>query len=370
MVKPLKGVFRVRKVLADGTVAVYWYDRGHGRLPGTYGSPEMVAAWQANRAGAYASAVKGTLRGLIRAYERSPEWAKLAPRTQLDYRKQIARIETKWGNRPFDIIDHPDMRPRFIRWRNELAQSSARQADYAMAVLGIVLQWGVDHGYNRRNHAMKPRRLYRADRALKVWSPEQIAAFLRVADPPMQLAMVLALYTGQRQGDLLKLTWGAVEGDAITVRQGKRGALVTVPVLPDLAVSLERARKALKAATILSTASGRSWTAVHFQHRWRKTTIAAGLGGADRTFHDLRGTFVTIADEADWEAREIARITGWKSAVVEEMLRVYSAAKRQVSPAAVVKLTAGFAATALAIANQTANCPVSDTRNKTKKPND
>lgn len=39
----LPGIAKVRKRLADGTIAVYYYAwRGGPRLPGTPGSPEFV----------------------------------------------------------------------------------------------------------------------------------------------------------------------------------------------------------------------------------------------------------------------------------------------------------------------------------------
>ena len=41
--------------------------------------------------------------------------------------------------------------------------------------------------------------------------------------------MVLALHTGQRQGDLLRLTWSGCDGTAIALKQSKTGARVYIP---------------------------------------------------------------------------------------------------------------------------------------------
>lgn len=46
-------------------------------------------------------------------------------------------------------------------------------------------------------------RLYHADRSEKIWPEEHIAAFMAAAPEYLQRALVLALQTGQRQGDLL-----------------------------------------------------------------------------------------------------------------------------------------------------------------------
>jgi hypothetical protein len=46
----------------------------------------------------------------------------------------------------------------------------------------------------------------------KIWEESHVAAFMAVASKPLQLALVPALETGQRQGDLLALPWSAFDG--------------------------------------------------------------------------------------------------------------------------------------------------------------
>ena len=58
---------------------------------------------------------------------------------------------------------------------------------------------------NHREHLRGFKRLYHADRSEIIWLPVHIAAFMAVAPIEMQRAMILALHTGQRQGDLLRL---------------------------------------------------------------------------------------------------------------------------------------------------------------------
>ena len=68
-------------------------------------------------------------------------------------------------------------------------------------------------------------RAYTSDRSDIIWLPEQVEAFLAVASPEMQLAMALALHTGQRQADIRKLAWSAYDGTTISLRQGKANRL-------------------------------------------------------------------------------------------------------------------------------------------------
>jgi hypothetical protein len=48
------------------------------------------------------------------------------------------------------------------------------------------------------------------------------------------------LYTGQRQGDLLRLPWSAYAGDKLRLKRSKTGVCVAIPVLPELAAVLAK----------------------------------------------------------------------------------------------------------------------------------
>ncbi len=78
------------------------------------------------------------------------------------------------------------------------------------------------------NPCEKGGRLYRGSRAENVWTDADEAAFLASAPPHLHLPLILALWTGQRQGDLLKLTWPQYDGASIRLVQGKTGARVVI----------------------------------------------------------------------------------------------------------------------------------------------
>jgi len=83
-----------------------------------------------------------------------------------------------------------------------------RQADYIITVFSRALSWALDRGMISVNLLERPGRVWSGSRAEKVWSNADEERFLEVASPQMALALVLGLWTGQRQGDLLRLTWG------------------------------------------------------------------------------------------------------------------------------------------------------------------
>jgi integrase len=110
----------------------------------------------------------------------------------------------------------------FREWRNRLAIKSKRQADYAWAVLARILAVGLDYGWLDANPCERGGRLYRGSRRDKIWTLDDELAFVEKAPRHLHLPLTLALWTGQRQGDLLRLAWSAYDGTNIALRQSLR----------------------------------------------------------------------------------------------------------------------------------------------------
>ena len=86
-------------------------------------------------------------------------------------------------------------------------------------------------------------RLYRGSRADKIWTADDEVVFLKSAPAHFHLPLLLALWTGQRQGDLLRLPWSAYDGTHIRLRQSKTGARVAIPVGAPLKAALDARKK-------------------------------------------------------------------------------------------------------------------------------
>ena len=302
----LKGINSLRKTLADGRKVTYWYAwKGGPRLPGNPGDPEFIAAY--NEAVARKVPQKpGTLQSVLNAFQDSSDWFDLAERTQRDYVKLIKIIEEKFGSFPLSAISDRRTRSLFLAWRDERAKKSRRQADYGWQVLARVLSWAHGRGLVTANPCERGGRVYRASRNSNIWTPEDEAAFLKVAPAHLHLPLILALWTGQRQGDLLRLAWTQYDGDRIRLKQGKTGARVVIPVGAPLRAALNAHR--CKEGRILVNSEGAPWTPDGFRSSWRKACGAAGIVGI--TFNDLRGTAVTRLAVAECTEAEIATITG------------------------------------------------------------
>lgn len=302
----LKGLNKVKKRLADGTSITYFYAwKGGPRLPGNPGDHEFMAAYNA----AIAKKVEpkaGTLQSLLNGFQDSSDWDDLAERTQSDYVKLIKVIEKKFGTFPLSGLSDRRARAHFMEWRDERAKKSRRQADYGWTVLARILSWANGRGLIVSNPCEKGGRLYRGSRAEHIWTDADEAAFIANAPAHLHLPLIIALWTGQRQGDLLKLTWPQYDGKCIRLQQGKTGARVVIPVGAPLKAMLDPLRQ--KVGHVLLNSDGDVWTADGFRSSWRKACAASGVVGV--TFNDLRGTAVTRLALAECTEAEIATITG------------------------------------------------------------
>jgi integrase len=302
----LKGINSITKTLADGTRRTYWYAwKGGPPLRGEPGTPEFIASY--NEAAARKIATpQGTLLSPLRAYQASAEFSGLAERTRRDYVDKIKVVEADFGDFPLAGLTDRRTRGIFMAWRDRLAVNSRRQADYAWQVLARVLSWAHDRGLVLANPCARGGRLYRGSRADKIWTAADEAAFLKTAPLHLHLPLLLALWTGQRQGDLLRLPWSAYDGTHIRLRQSKGGVRVVIPVGAPLKAALDAAKK--HGPLILTNSLRRPWTSHGFQSSWRIAATKAGIVGV--TFHDLRGTAVTRLALVGCTEAEIATITG------------------------------------------------------------
>jgi integrase len=331
----LKGINTVRKRLVDGTVRVHHYHRATGtKLVGQPGSAEFLASLAA-AAKLLTLRDSGTLAGLIRDYQASADFLNLAETTKQVARWIFKNIEREYGDMPIAAVeDRKRARAEFLKWRDKMAIKAPRGADNTLVHLARVLSWALDRGLIDLNPLQGFRRAYKADRSEKIWLPKQIARFLAVAGPELRYSLVLALHTGQRQGDLIRLPWSSYDGAAITLRQGKSGRRVYIPCTKALREMLDSMQR--RGPLVLTTKKGRAWKKRHFHDQWFEVSKKAEI--SDLHFHDLRGTAITMLSEAGCTVQEIASITGHSLANVSSILDKYLARTKTLARNAIAKL--------------------------------
>lgn len=248
---------------------------------------------------------------LLDAYRASPSFVDLAEATRRDYRLWLDRISARFGKVPLDLVG--GMRPEILLWRDELAETP-RAADRSVKTLQTVLRWGIDRGLVYDNPARDLRSLHRVNRADLIWEGRHWQA---VKDVPAAVHRVLVLgsLTGLRQSDLLRLSWEHIGKHDIELTAQKTNSRVVIPLHPALKAELGKRGK----GEVLRNASGNPWTASGFRTAWQR----ARPSGFDRTFHDLRGTFVTKLASAGFGDQELAYITGWTTEKVAAIRQRY-----------------------------------------------
>ena len=178
------------------------------------------------------------------------------------------------------------------------------------------LSWASDRGMISDNPLKRHGRVWKGSRSDIVWTEADEANLLAIASPPLAVAFMLALWTGQRQGDILRLPWGAYDGKFIRLRQSKGGVRVIIPVGAPLKALLDATPRT--STVIVTSGDRRPYTSDGFRASWRKTCARAGITGL--TFHDLRGTAVSRLARAGATEMEIATITGHSISDVKSII--------------------------------------------------
>jgi hypothetical protein len=81
----------------------------------------------------------GTLQSVLQGYQGSENFRGLAPRTREDYAGHIKKIERAFGDFPLAALSDRRTRGVLLAWRDKLAATSRRQADYTLSVLARIL---------------------------------------------------------------------------------------------------------------------------------------------------------------------------------------------------------------------------------------
>jgi integrase len=347
----LKGVFATYKLLRDGNRKAYWYHRRTGkRLHGEPGSSEFIADYAASEQNV-SEYHGGTFNSLIREYTLSDEFEELlAPSTKTEYRRMLSKTEVVFGDMPLVALEDPRVKKEFLDWRQSIAREAGlREADNRLSAISAMLTWAVERGRLTINHVKGFKRLYHSDRSEIIWLPEHIHAFMKVAPVEVQQALILALHTGQRQGDLLRLPWSSYDGQRIQLRQGKRrrgqklAPLIEIPCTEALRRMLDKMERV--SPLILATKTARSFKKRWFSNCWDRVMHEAGVKTITLPdiaepvtlhFHDLRGTTITLLSEAGCNDQQIATITGHSLKTVHQILERYLARTKGLAEQAII----------------------------------
>lgn len=306
-----KGVYRQRKQLADGTVKTYYRLRSTGKaIAGEPGTPEFEASLAF--AMSSTSAVKaGTWGALIEAYRLSPGYRKLEPPTKKAYERRIACVGGGSGKSVREM-----RRSDFLMVRDAIAVEHPQAANHFIMVMSTILDFAVDRDLCDFNPLVRVRRIKGGSH--KTWNDAQIKYAIGAFPEHLRRAVILALYTGQREGDCCAMKWSQYDGTAIEVSQEKTGAFVWIPAHRVLKKEMDAWRAEGERETVLVNSLGRSWPISSFSSTIC-LTIQKHPALAGMVFHGLRKAAAARLAEAGCSTHEIAAITGHESLAMIEL---------------------------------------------------
>lgn len=331
MLVKLEGIHKVKRLLANGEVRIHYYAwRGGPKMKAAPGTEAFVQELLKHRAESQPSAVD-TLDSLIKSFEASHAFKVLAEKTKEGHRLAFKAIRKEWPKLPLKLTQQRGMKSMIRKWHLTFSDTP-RTADQMLFSLSRVFTFGIDEELIEKNPCTGIQRLYTGSRRESVWTEDVISRFREGASPHLRLAFEMAVHTGQRQEDLLMLTWRQYDGTHLSFEQGKTKKRVRIMVHKDLKALLDAAPKGT--LRVLTNSRGRPWTKNGFKTSWGKE--CARLKIENVTFHDLRGTFITERRREGSTTEQIASITGHSISEVGKVLEKHYLATDQMTSDAVI----------------------------------
>jgi len=229
--------------------------------------------------------------------------------TEKDYRKHIDKLRQVFGAVRLVDVDVPML----VRWRDVRGAKSPTQFNLERTSLLEAFKVAVERGMVATNPVAMLGRMKTTPRD-RYASNEEVNAVLKHASNTVAAAVVLAVSTGLRQGDILSLQRSDFGPDGLTFRpsktKGKTRKALHFPWTPGIRLAHELATQ--KVAAIaghwLTRRDGKPYTSDGFRTLWdramRKAVEASRPAPNAEptlnrfTFHDLRAKAGT--DGEDW----------------------------------------------------------------------
>jgi integrase len=305
----------------------YWYFRRAGRrwrLQGEPGSAAFMVEYQRLLAATEpvaspraAKLLPGSFGALVRDYLSSPEFKATKSSTQKIYRLVLEPLAELHANKPVALLE----RRHIKAWRDARSETPG-MANMIVRVVRAMLNYAVDSEY-RRDNPVQRIKLFKLGEH-RAWSDEECAAFeARWSAGSMQRrAYMLARFTGQRCGDIAKMTRAHRKDGAIRVVQIKTGAELWLREHRDLTAELAFVGGQM---SLLTKSDGSAFDSGSLGLWFADAIEQAGLPDAC-VMHGLRKTAARMLAEVGCTPHEIASVTGHKTLAQVE---IYTKAANQ-----------------------------------------
>ncbi len=255
---------------------------------------------------------EGSFSALILEFKTSPEWSMLSEHTRLDWSRYLDRVEEAWG--PLSVLA---LEPKHVlKLRDKYAKTPAA-ANNLLRCLSAMMSFAVPRGWRPNNPCVQVKKL-KGGEGYAPWEFSDIDYFKMRARVDLWHAAILALYSGQRLGDVLNMRWDDIANGLIAVLQNKTRKKLWIPMHANLRAALHDIPR--RGVTILTNTKGQPWTLMGFKASWSTELNRPEmklLRDKALVFHGLRKSAVVFLLEAGCTDAEVAAITGQSRQMVE-----------------------------------------------------
>lgn len=270
-----------------------------------------------------------TFEGLIRLYEKSPEFHKLAESSKRSYTRYLAKANTLLRTRSGDSpparkIEKSDV----IDVRDQLSGTKGA-ASQTVRAIGALYAWAIKNDKLAHNPASNVTLFDPKEH--QPWPEDLIEEGL--TDPQVGMAIALFYFTGQRINEVVKMRWDDIKPTHMDVYVQKTKSQCQVAILPELREMLEAQEKS--ATTILTNANGQPWTQSGLRQKLQAWAEARGYHVVP---HGLRKNAVNSLFEAGCTAAEVSGITDQSIGMLEHYAKGRN--KLRLGQAAILKFDA------------------------------
>jgi len=242
------------------------------------------------------------IKELYDQYVKSQGYSKLSINSKRSYNYCADRLADYFGD-----LDVAKMkRSTFIKFQNDHADKPA-YANLATRVASVMMSFAVDMDILPFNPVAGLKKLKIGSHVK--WTPEEVKAIIALDDRKISTAVALAWYTGQRESDILEMTWGDLKKGYLHVVQRKTGLEMDIKVHPDLERYLAKVRGSEPDHYYMVSGeypmSGPAFRNM-LKRRIKKLSI-------NKVFHGIRKGVASMLAENGRPINEIAAMLGHKS---------------------------------------------------------
>ena len=294
----------------------YYYRRSgmRQRLIGEPGSVEFSQNYQrihlAFQAEITPAPAQGTLAWLVEKYYKSHNYTALGETTQVEYRRYLDAFREKLGEVKLTGIT----RKVLISYHARMNDTPAA-ANSCLRVIKTLFYYATYTEDIKENPAEEVKPFKIISDGWEPWPAASLETFAEKSTGASRTAYYLALYTGQRRGDILKMRWADIKDGGIALKQSKTGVELWIPLHAKLVAELDAVRAMQKSwkvqpLTIVSKQNATAYTDDGFGTIWQREQVRLNIR---LPFHGLRKNATVALFEAGCTPQEVQAITGHRT---------------------------------------------------------